>query len=106
MKHNLNNPTMADIARREAEEAENARWEEEHRQERQEAHDAGNEYPKCDIERYCRENGVEPPANMEAASAIFTSEFKKRWAATKNTAIAIVWFGVLDDWKNGIINID
>lgn len=93
------------MTRREAEEAENARWDEVHQQERQEAHDAGNDYPTCDIERYCRENGVESPTDMEAASATFTREFKKRWAATRNTAYAIVWFGVLNDWREGKLQI-
>ena len=144
MKHNLDNPTMADIewfiqeqydaesydaylyaqeavgtsdplnperikafmARRDAELAEKARWDEEHREERQQAHNAGNEYPRCDIERYCTENDIEPPADIDAASKTFTRVFNERWSETRDTAIAIVWFGVLNDWKDGKLQID
>lgn len=91
------------VAKRDAEIAAQQRWDEEHREEYRLAHEAGNEYPRCDIERYCRENGIEPPADMDTASALFTQVFNERWSASRNTAWGTVWFGVLDDWRDGNI---
>lgn len=78
------------------------RWNEEHLEEYRAASESGNRFPHCDIARYCQENGIEPPTDMDAASALFNRVYAERWASSTGN-VSETWFGVLNDWRDGKI---
>lgn len=78
------------------------RWNEEHREEYQAANESGNRFPSCDIVRYCQENGIEPPTDMDAAIDLFNRVYAERWASSTGN-VSETWFGVLNDWRDGKI---
>lgn len=79
-----------------------SRWNEEHRDEYQAANESGNRFPICDIVRYCQENGIEPPTDMDTAIDLFNRVYAERWASSTGN-VSETWFGVLNDWRDGKI---